>query len=127
MLLTAIKGVNNTQYTCKFCVKRLPIPDCMAEITKRSFANVAIRPTAQRTGNPCCKQDCMCIIGLNLPSTKIEVMKSNTPVLSNCPKVLQPIPIARFGTTDKPNLALADNDGYRALSPKKENGRYETK
>ena len=51
----------------------------------------------------------------------------NTPMLSYCDKVLQPIVIARVGTSDIPNLALADRFAY-CLSPlKNSNGTYETK
>ena len=60
-------------------------------------------------------------------TSELKVIKSNAPVLSNCPRVLHPIAIARFGISDKPNLALVDTVEYRASLPKKENGRYETK
>ena len=48
-------------------------------------------------------------------------------MLSNCANVLHPIAIAKFGTSDIPNLALADTSGYRLSVPKKVNGKYETK
>ena len=46
----------------------------------------------------------------------------NTPVLSNCAKVIHPIDIASCGTSDIPNFALADTCWYRA-PVKKKNGK----
>ena len=48
-------------------------------------------------------------------------------MLSNCAKVMHPIDIARFGTSDIPNLALAVTSGYCLALPKNVNGKYETK
>ena len=48
-------------------------------------------------------------------------------MLSNCAKILHPIDIASVGTSDIPNLALADTSGYRLSAPKNVNGKYETK
>ena len=48
-------------------------------------------------------------------------------MLSNCAKVMHPIDIARFGTSDIPNLALAVTSGYRLALLKNVNGKYETK
>ena len=52
---------------------------------------------------------------------------NSKPGLSNCTRVLHPIDIARFGTSDIPNLALVDNSAYRRGDLKKENGKYEMK
>ena len=48
-------------------------------------------------------------------------------MLSNSTNVLHPIAIAKFGTSDIPNLALADTYGYCHSEPNKVNGKNETK